>query len=60
MDENERLAVPRFVINQLTSPGVENSGRKNRRSNCVRDFSRFGRLECVPNRQQNGPEQAGA
>jgi hypothetical protein len=60
MDENEWLAIPGLVVNEVTSPGVKNPGGKNRRSNCVWDFSGFRSFECVPKPQNNGSEQARA
>jgi hypothetical protein len=57
MDENEGIAFPRLVVNQMTSTSIKDPGGKNRRGDCVRDFRRFGRFECVPKCQQNGAEQ---
>ena len=60
MDENEGIAFPRLVINQMTSTSIKDPGRKNRRGDCVRDFRRFGCFECVPKCQKNGAEQTRA
>lgn len=60
MDENQRFALPRLVINQMASTSIKDSGRKNRGSDCVRDFRRFRRFEGVTERQDDRAEQTRA
>ena len=60
MEKNQWIPLARFVINQLAATGVKHSGGKNCRSNCIRDFSRFGSFESVAESQESGAEQARA